>query len=124
MKFLLFLSFCTFSITAFSQLTNAELKKKIDRSIADKIREQKDAAVTRVFDLRKPAIKLHGFAETQKLVTGINRLQQDGMPCIVPDMTGIAAIPNFYNNASVPFKTDMPNGYKELLIPQLKMDVK
>jgi hypothetical protein len=125
MKFLLFFSFCTFSVTAFSQLTDAELKKMIDQSVADGIKKQKGAPVTRMFDVRKkPAIKFHGFAERQKLVTGVNRLKQDGMPCVVPDMTGVAAIPNAHPTVTAPFKTSMPNGYKEPLAPQPRMDVK
>ena len=45
-----------------------------------------------------------------RLLPGVHRLPQDGMPCVVPDTKDIAAIPNFYNGkVSVPYAGNTPH---------------
>lgn len=51
---------------------------------------------------------------------GVYALPQDNMPCLVPDIKDIAAIPNAWPRPKVPFKSAIPNpGLKEKpLVPQ------
>lgn len=51
----------------------------------------------------------NGISLPAKKKPGVYRLQQDGMPCIVPDTKDIAAMPNaFKGEAKVPFLAQPP----------------
>ena len=43
--------------------------------------------------------------------TGVRVLPQDGMPCVIPDLGGVVAIPNAFPNPSATFRNAMPNPY-------------
>ena len=62
----------------------------------------------------------------KKANPGIYYLPQDNMPCLVPDTKDIAAIPNAWPQAQVPFKSAIPNpGLQDKpLVPQPKSPAK
>lgn len=45
----------------------------------------------------------------QKIKPGIYYMPQDRMPCLVPDVSEVAAIPNGWPNVQLPFKSRIPN---------------
>lgn len=53
---------------------------------------------------------------------GIYYLPQDNMPCIVPGTKDLAAIPNAWPRAQIPFNSTIPNPglQNKPLVPQLK----
>ncbi|MDB5252084.1 MAG: hypothetical protein JWP27_1253 [Flaviaesturariibacter sp.] len=49
--------------------------------------------------------------------TGVHSLPQDGMPCIVPDVQGLAAIPNAAPLVRLPYPARIPNAYNRERLP-------
>lgn len=60
--------------------------------------------------LNDSSIVISGLSLPQNKKPGVYRLQQDGMPCIVPDTKDIAAMPNaFKGEIKVPFVAKPPH---------------
>jgi len=124
MKLLLPIFFCLFSTAVFAQLTDKELKKRIE-TFTEKNKGTTYVPGVKVLRVEKDtSTKLQGFINGRRSPAGVYRLSQDGMPCLVPATSGIAAIPNAFPSVSVPFKTTIPNAYKDPLLQQPKISVK
>ncbi|MCW3073241.1 MAG: hypothetical protein JWP69_310 [Flaviaesturariibacter sp.] len=107
MKILLLLAICAISFTASAQVMNQEMLKKRVEEFNNKY---KDGDMPNV-PLFKPKFQTNLASASPSLVprrSGVHSLPQDGMPCIVPDVTEIAAMPNAATKMDV-FKSSIPN---------------
>jgi len=133
MKLLLFSTFCVFSFCAVAQNlgnTNTETQKQ-----SEGLRKFKG---TNNDELRKHFEKYFKeknfqniFLENKK--DNIVFLPQDRMPCVVPDTSAIAPMPNAWNDVAVPYKSELhpipnpalpPQSFKYNLSNKWKDDVK
>jgi hypothetical protein len=117
MKSILALLLVIASATCFGQASDADVKALVEKAISNKRTLEKRGAVTpfaRVQATRDPL--LQGSIQGKTVPAGVYALR-DGMPCLVPDLTAIAAIPNAFGPVSVPFKTGIPNAYPPSVIP-------
>jgi hypothetical protein len=58
---------------------------------------------------------LQGYIGGRAVPAGVYALPGSGMPCVVPDRTAIARMPNGFGPVSVPFKTQIPNVHPQPL---------
>ena len=107
MKVLLLLAVCVVSFTASAQVVDKEtLKKRIE----DFNNKYKHGGMPNV-PLFKPKFQTNLASTSPSLAprkSGVHSLPQDGMSCIVPDVTEIAVMPNAAAKVEV-FKSAMPN---------------
>ena len=106
MKLLISSILCFSSFTVVAQINNEEILRnrlqQLNDSYSNGLKDQNILSLKpKTYDLKK--------SEILSRQPGVYSLPQDGMPCIVPDTNGIAAMPNAFPNVSVPFKTTMPN---------------
>ncbi len=122
MKLLLFISFIGFSLTLFAQITKEDLQKKLQDAIKNRNPNEKTFSLPQFPLIKQEQKNLQGYINGQQVTAGIYNLSLDGMPCVVPDTNGIAAMPNVFPNVSVPFKTTIPNAtpVQPLLDPNRK----
>ncbi len=122
MKLLLFISFIGFSLTLFAQITKEDLQKKLEDAIKNRNPNEKTFSLLQFPWITQEQKTLQGYINGQQVTAGIYNLSLDGMPCVVPDTNGIAAMPNVFPNVSVPFKTTIPNAtpVQPLLDPNRK----
>lgn len=107
MKLLFSLLFTLVSLSLSAQVLGPDVEKQIQESIRKRVEEDK----ARKMGPSHPLLKLeplHEEAETLVLEKpDVYALPQDGMPCIVPDTNGIAAMPNAAPKV-YPYRKDMP----------------
>ncbi len=122
MKLLLFISFVGFSVTLFAQISKEDLQKKLEDAIKNRNPTAKTFSLPQFPLIKQEQKTLQGYINRQQVTAGIYNLSLDGMPCVVPDTNGIAAMPNVFPNVSVPFKTTIPNAtpVQPLLDPNRK----
>ena len=121
MKVLLLLGVCAASFTASAQVTDKEtLKKRVEEFN----KKYKDGGMPNV-PLFKPKFQTQLASASPSLVprkAGVHRLPQDGMPCMVPDVTEVAVIPNAATKVEV-FKSAMPNAVPvQPIFPEAKKE--
>jgi hypothetical protein len=103
MKPLLLSAFCVFSIHVFAQTPpqkpglsdQADIFKKFKGTNNDNLRKQLQEYLQRREAGNNLLVNKYG---------NVAILPQDHMPCIVPDTTSIASIPNAWSGATVPFQ--------------------
>jgi hypothetical protein len=99
MKLLLFSAFCLFSAYAFTQQDNNNYPR-LNPEILKKFKGNNDSLqkqLQNVF-LRRGSenllLNMHG---------NIAVLPQDNMPCVVPDVSSIAKMPNVWSGVAIPY---------------------
>ena len=121
MKVLLLLAVCAASFSASAQMIDKETLKKRVESFNNKY---KDGGMPNV-PLFKPKFQTNLASASPTLVprrSGAHPLPQDGMPCMVPDVTEIAAMPNAATKVDV-FKSAIPNAVPvQPLFPEAKKE--
>ncbi len=80
-----------------------DIKKSIDKEAAKNFQLKKNTDLPKVY----PTLKAPYIVETSR-EPGIYLLPQDNMPCIVPDVSNIAPIPNASSYFQVPKIGRMP----------------
>ena len=119
MRLLFFFLFSTTSSVVCAQVTEAEINRKLKESIQKRVEEDNARRMGPSF----PLIKIDVLPRTQDSILprkpGVYGLPLDGMPCIVPDTTGIAAIPNA-SPFMMPFRKDIPNAVPKKRVPIIK----
>ena len=103
MKLLLLSAFCIFSIHVFAQAPGqkpglsdqADIFKKFKGTNNDTLRKQLQEYLQRKGPGNNLLANKHG---------SIAILPQDHMPCMVPDSTSIASIPNAWSGVTIPFQ--------------------
>jgi hypothetical protein len=107
MKLLFSLLLSAASLTVSAQVLGPDVEKQVEESIRKRVEEDK----ARRMGPSHPLLKLEPLREQQERLVpekpGVYALPQDGMPCIVPDTNGIAAIPNAAPRL-YPYRKDMP----------------
>jgi len=118
MKLLLALLLCFITSAAFAQIRSEDIIKRLESANSNQFKKLESRKL--VFTPKPSNITK---TETPfKTEPGVYFLQQDGMPCLVPDVASIAAIPNVFSNVVVPFKPSIPNAapLQPLLLPNKK----
>ena len=121
MKLLPVLVFILLSFNSAAQVTDADIKARIDKSLDKKLHKNTLRSFSRGL-LLPPAMEQEGAPdlknETRK--PGVYALPDGGMPCLVPDQNAIVAIPNAAKIITLPFQGTMPNAYggKNSKLPQ------
>ncbi|MDB5197994.1 MAG: hypothetical protein JWP88_2365 [Flaviaesturariibacter sp.] len=112
MKLLFVLLVSFLSVKSFAQIDeNQVIKKKIE----DLLKEHPDRlskAEPYILNQGAKVEALGAMPLSVPVKPGVYNLPQDGMPCVVPDTEGIAAMPNAVKVVKVPFRSQMPNAYK------------
>ncbi|HEU4472176.1 MAG TPA: hypothetical protein VFR58_13885 [Flavisolibacter sp.] len=97
MKQLLMFVLTGFCLNASGQTVDPEVMEKL----RDSYQKQKNS-ILGPYRLAPGQNFSQGFVNvTPKLAPGVHFLPQDGMPCLVPDVSGIAAIPNAWSVTTV-----------------------
>jgi hypothetical protein len=121
MKVLLLLAICVASFTVSAQMIDKETLKKRVEEFNNKY---KDGGMPNV-PLFKPKFQTNLASVAPSLVprqSGVHSLPQDGMPCIVPDVTEIAAMPNAATKVDA-FKSSIPNAVPvQPIFPEAKKE--
>lgn len=113
MKLPLLLLLSAVGFTASAQISNEEVIKNKLEELKKKLADSHSSAPYN-FQLG-PSVRADVLGAKPLAVPvkpGTYNLPQDGMPCIVPDTEGIAAMPNAAKVVKVPFRSQMPNAYK------------
>lgn len=119
MKLLFSLLFLTASLSLSAQVLGPDVEKQIEESIRKRVEEDK----ARKMGPSHPLLKLEPPRVQQLRLLpeqpGVYALPQDGMPCIVPDTNGIAAMPNAAPRM-YPYRKDMPTRPHRKDVPNTK----
>lgn len=101
MKLLLLFSFCIFSVCAFGQIPN---NRQPWRFQIDSLKNFKGNNGDLSKQLQDYLLRKKLQATLANKQGNIIFLPQDHMPCIIPNTSGIAAIPNAWGGSSAPYR--------------------
>ncbi len=112
MKQLTVLLFVFLSFNCAAQITDAEIKIRIDKSLDMQLHNK----TLKSFSRRFPQVTTTDpegapSLRNQSRPPGVYALLNDGMPCFVPDQKSVVAIPNSVTIITLPFQGTMPNAY-------------
>lgn len=118
MKLLFFLLFSAVSFSLSAQVLGPDVEKQIDESIRKRVEEDN----ARKMGPSHPLIKIDVSSKdelipTPRRIPGVYALPQDGMPCVVPDTEGLAAMPNAAPMI-YPYRKDMPTRPNKQQMPR------
>ncbi len=107
MKLLSLIGCCIFFTSAWAQTIKVDVLKNMNRPgvlkpFRNNIFLEKIHQDTLIKKFQAPLVG-------KKIEPGIYYMPQDNMPCLVPDVRDLAAIPNGWPNVQLPFKSGIPN---------------
>lgn len=118
LPFSLLFSAVSFSLSA--QVLGPDVEKQIDESIRKRVEEDN----AKKMGPSHPLIKIDVPSKNEQIPTtrrkpGVYALPQEGMPCVVPDTEGLAAMPNA-TPMTYPYRKDMPTRPYKQHLPRIK----